>query len=87
MRLATALLALLLLAGCASAPGGKTPRPDPYAGEPGSRARALREAGPTRIDPLPAPPSCVPPTRMVKRSPFSSGASRVTAGFSSINRS
>ncbi|WP_028770427.1 septal ring lytic transglycosylase RlpA family protein [Silanimonas lenta] len=61
MRLATALLALLLLAGCASAPGGKTPRPDPYAGEPGSRARALREAGPTRIDPLPAPPSCVPP--------------------------
>lgn len=61
MRFAAALLALLLLAGCASAPGGKKPRPDPYAGEPGSRARALREAGPTRIDPLPAPPSCVPP--------------------------
>ncbi|GIX38362.1 MAG: hypothetical protein KatS3mg127_1601 [Silanimonas sp.] len=61
MRFAAALLALLLLAGCASAPGGKKPRPDPYAGEPGSRARALREAGPTRIDPLPAPPNCVPP--------------------------
>ena len=56
-RIAVPVAAVLLLSACGSAP---KPRPDPYAGEPGSRARALHDADATRVDALPPAPNCVP---------------------------
>ena len=57
-RLAVVALAALLLAACGSAP---KPRPDPYAGDSGSRARPLGEPGAASVDALPPAPNCVPP--------------------------
>ena len=51
-------LAVLGLAACGSAP---QPRPDPYAGEAGSRARPLADASAASPDALPPAPNCVPP--------------------------
>ncbi len=58
-RSAFALLALasLLLSACSSAP---KPRPDAYAGEPGSHARPLGEGAAASVDTLPPVPNCVP---------------------------
>lgn len=58
LRVAGLAIAALLLSACGSAP---KPRPDPYAGEPGSRARPLRDGGATAVDALPPAPNCVPP--------------------------
>ncbi len=49
--------AALLLAACAGAP---KPRPDPYAGEPGSHSRGLRDGAAADVDALPPAPGCVP---------------------------
>jgi rare lipoprotein A len=57
-RVASVAAAALLLAACGSAP---KPKPDPYAGEAGSRARPLRDAGAASVDALPQAPNCVPP--------------------------
>jgi rare lipoprotein A len=57
-RLAAVAGVALLLAACGSVP---PPKPDPYAGEPGSRARPLRDAGAASVDALPPAPNCVPP--------------------------
>ena len=57
-RLLLLLGAAASLAGCGSAP---KPRPDPYAGQPGSESRAVRDGRAASTDALPPPPSCVPP--------------------------
>ena len=56
-RAALLAAAALLLTACAGAP---KPRPDPYAGEPGSRTRPLNEGRPASVDALPPAPDCVP---------------------------
>jgi rare lipoprotein A len=57
-RLAAAAAMALLLSACAGAP---KPRPDPYAGEPASQSRGLREGAAADVDALPPAPTCVPP--------------------------
>lgn len=57
-RVAGVVVASLLLAACGSAP---KPRPDPYAGEAGSRVRPLHDGGAASVDALPPAPNCVPP--------------------------
>ena len=57
-RVAGVVVASLLLAACGSAP---KPRPDPYAGEAGSRVRPLPDGGAASVDALPPAPNCVPP--------------------------
>ncbi|MGL6291028.1 MAG: septal ring lytic transglycosylase RlpA family protein [Silanimonas sp.] len=57
-RLAVVVAAALVLAACGSAPN---PKPDAYAGDAGSRPRALPDGGATRVDALPPAPNCVPP--------------------------
>jgi rare lipoprotein A len=57
-RVAGLVVVALLLSACGSAP---KPRPDPYAGEPGSRVRPLHDGGAASIDALPPAPNCVPP--------------------------
>lgn len=57
-RVAGLVVASLLLAACGSAP---KPRPDPYAGEAGSRVRPLHDGGAASVDALPPAPNCVPP--------------------------
>ena len=57
-RVAGLVIASLLLAACGSAP---KPRPDPYAGEAGSRVRPLPDGGAASVDALPPAPNCVPP--------------------------
>ncbi|GAB3741370.1 hypothetical protein GCM10028794_27030 [Silanimonas algicola] len=56
-RVAALVMASLLLAACGSAP---KPRPDPFAGEAGSRVRPLPDGGAASVDALPPAPNCVP---------------------------